>query len=147
MFNLVQCFKISHLSHTQKTLCISINHFTFTILYTHAYSSSCNSISNTLRKEKKKKQSQLPSTFQWHLHNSTLWYHLILTRMSRLWPTKGTCIFYSMTLAYSFDVKVRRCGFCEGSNSLWVFTCLGFWFGKVINVFCFRIREKEKETF
>jgi len=52
-----------------------------------------------------------------------------------------------MTVAYSFDVEVERCEFCESSNSLWVFKCLGFWFENVINVFCFRIKEKEKETF
>ena len=52
-----------------------------------------------------------------------------------------------MTVPYGFDVEVERCGFCEGSNSLLVFRYLGFWFGNVINVFCFRIKEKEKETF
>ena len=35
LFNLVQCFKISHLSHTQKTLCISIYRFYFySFIYT-----------------------------------------------------------------------------------------------------------------
>ena len=29
LFHLVQCFKTFHLSHTQKTLCISIHHFHF----------------------------------------------------------------------------------------------------------------------
>ena len=67
LFNLVQCFKISHLSHTQKTLCISINYFTFTLLYTHAYSSSCNSISNTLKKEKKTEEEKKTMSFTFNL--------------------------------------------------------------------------------
>ena len=28
-----------------------------------------------------------------------------------------------------------------------IFGCLGFLFGKVINVFCFRTKDEEKETF
>ena len=50
-----------------------------------------------------------------------------------------------MTVAYSFDVEVRHCRLCQGYDSLGVFRCLRFWFGKVINVFYFRT--KEKETF
>ena len=67
LFPLVQCFKISHLSHTQKTLCISINYFTFTLLYTHAYNSSCNSISNTLKKEKKTEEEKKTMSFTFNL--------------------------------------------------------------------------------
>ena len=50
-----------------------------------------------------------------------------------------------MTVAYDFDVEVRHCRFCEGCDSLGVFGCLRFWFGKVINVFCFRTKEKGKK--
>ena len=50
-----------------------------------------------------------------------------------------------MTVAYSFDVEVRHCKFCEGYNSLGVVGCLRFWLGKFINVFYFRTKEKEKE--
>ena len=50
---------------------------------------------------------------------------------------EGLC-FYSMMIAYNFDVEVEHCGFYECCDSLRVFRCLGFWFGKVINVFCFR---------
>ena len=50
-----------------------------------------------------------------------------------------------MMAAYGFDVEVGCCEFCEGYDLLWVFGCLGFWFGKVINIFCFRTKEKEKE--
>ena len=50
-----------------------------------------------------------------------------------------------MTVAYDFDVEVRHCRFCEAYDSLGVFRCLRFWFGKVINVFYFRTKEKEKE--
>ena len=51
---------------------------------------------------------------------------------------RGLCFFYSVTVTYGFDVEIGRCGFCEDCDSLWVF-------GKIINVFCFRT--KEKETF
>ena len=51
-----------------------------------------------------------------------------------------------MTVAYSFDVEVRHCRLCQGYDSLGVFRCLRFWFGKVMNVFYFRIKENEKET-
>ena len=50
-----------------------------------------------------------------------------------------------MTVAYGFDVEVRHCRFCEDYDFLGVFGCLRFWFGKVINVFYFRTKEKEKE--
>ena len=50
-----------------------------------------------------------------------------------------------MTVAYSFDVEVRHCKFCECYNSLGVIGCLRFWLGKFINVFYFRTKEKEKE--
>ena len=50
-------------------------------------------------------------------------------------------------VAYGFDVIVRHCGFCEGCDFLWVFGCLRFGFGKVIIVFCFSTKEKEKEKF
>ena len=71
----------------------------------------------------------------------TLQFNLILTPMSRLWPRKGACFFYSLTVSYGFDVEVGRYGFCESYDSLWVFGCLRFWFGKVINVFCFKAKE------
>ena len=48
---------------------------------------------------------------------------------------KGACVFYLVTVAYDFDVEVRHCRFCEGYDSLRVFGCSRFWFGKVINVF------------
>ena len=51
-----------------------------------------------------------------------------------------------MTIAYDFDVEVRHCRFRESYDLLGVFECLRFWFGKVINVFYFRTKEKEKET-
>ena len=87
------------------------------------------------------------STFQWHHITPMLQYHLIVTRMSGLWLRKGACVFYSMTIAYGFDVELRHCRFCEGYDLLGVFGCLRFWIGKVIHVFYFRTKEKEKETF
>ena len=50
-----------------------------------------------------------------------------------------------MTVAHGFDVDVKHYRFCEGYDSLGVFRCLRFWFEKVINVFYFRTKEKEKE--
>ena len=73
----------------------------------------------------------------------TLQYYLYLTHMSRLWPRKGACVFYSMMVAYNFDFEVRCCEFCKCCDLLWVLGCLRFWFAKVINVFCFRIKEKK----
>ena len=65
--------------------------------------------------------------------------------MSRLWLWKGACVFYSMTVNYGFDVEVRHYRFCESYDHL---ESLGVWDfgGKVINVFYFRTKEKEKET-
>ena len=61
---------------------------------------------------------------------------------------EGGLRFYSVMVAYGFDVKVRHCGFCKDDDSLGVFWYLRFCFGKVINVFFFfGIKEKEKETF
>ena len=131
------------LTHTKYSFAFPFIIFTFTSLYTHVHILSYHSISNTLWK----KWCHLTSTFQWHLHNSNIANHLIVTHMSRLWPRKGACVFYTMTVAYSFDVEVRHCKFCECYDSLGVFWCLRFWFGKVINVFYFRTKEKEKETF
>ena len=55
--------------------------------------------------------------------------------------------FYSMTLVYGFDIEVERCEFCEGYDSLGVFGCLRFWFGKVINIFCFRANQPDVQHF
>ena len=60
---------------------------------------------------------------------------------------EGGLLFYLVIVAYSFDIEVKHCRFCKGYNSLGVFVCLRFWFGKVVNVFHFRTKEKEKETF
>ena len=60
--------------------------------------------------------------------------------MSGLWPRTWACIFYSVTVAYNFDVTVSYCGFCEGHDSLWVFRCLRFYFGKVITLFVLELR-------
>ena len=52
-----------------------------------------------------------------------------------------------MTLVYGFDIEVGRCEFCEGYDSLGVFGCLRFWFGKVINIFCFRTNQPDVQHF
>ena len=170
LFHLVQCFKtnfyynlfnvstfkaiicfiwfnISRLfiSLTHKTLCISIHPFHFcSFIYTCPHPFMSSHIKYT--------QTKNDVIYLQHFNNTyitpTLSYHLILTcRLSKLWPRKGACVFYSVTIAYSFDVEVERFGFYKGCDLLWVFGCLGFWFGKIINVFYFRTKEKEKETF
>ena len=57
---------------------------------------------------------------------------------------EGACVFYSVMVAYNFDVKIRHCRFCKDYDSLGVFEIL-IW--EVINVFYFITKEKEKETF
>ena len=42
-----------------------------------------------------------------------LWYHLILTHVSRLCPRKGDCNFYSVMVAYGFDVEIGCCEDCD----------------------------------
>ena len=58
---------------------------------------------------------------------------------------EGGLRFYSVMVAYGFDVKVRHCGFCKDYDSLGVFWYLRFWFGKVINVFFFFLELKKKK--
>ena len=72
----------------------------------------------------------------------TLLFHLILTHMSWLQPRKGGGLHFILSdnSNYNFDVKVRRCGFVNFINYIINCECLGC-------VFCFRIMEKEKDTF
>ena len=56
---------------------------------------------------------------------------------------KGACVFYSVTVAYGFDVEVRHCRFCEGYDLLRVFGCLRFWFEKVIMYFILELKKKK----
>ena len=138
LFPLIQCFKITFftffiqcfktiicfiwfniskffISHTYKKLfAFSFTLLTSNQLYAHAHSPSFHSISNTL----KPKMMSFTFNLQWHLHNINIAISLILTHMSRLWPRKRACVFYSMTVIYNFDVEVRYCGFYEGYSSL-----------------------------
>ena len=118
----------SSLSHIKNSLHfyspISLLH-----LYIHMPTTTFYAISSQIHRQKLQ-------PFKDTYITSTLWYHLILTHVSRLWPRKGDCIFYSVTVAYGFDVEVGCCGFCEGCDSR-VFGCLRFWFGKVISVIFF----------
>ena len=45
-----------------------------------------------------------------------------------------------------FNVEVKHCRVCQDYDSLGVFGCLRFWFGKVNKCIFFRTKEKEKET-
>ena len=137
MFQLVQCFKTFSLSHIQRTLCIFIHPFNF---YSFIYTCSQSFVSSHIKCTKIKNYVIYLQPFNDTYITLILQYYVILTCMSRLWPRKEACVFYSMTIAYSFDVEVKHCGFFEVCDSLWVFGCLGFWFGKVINEFCFRTK-------
>ena len=71
----------------------------------------------------------------------TLLFHLILTHMTWLQPRKGGLHFIlSDNSNYDFDIKVERCEFVSFVNDMIDYKCLGC-------VFCFRIKEKEKDTF
>ena len=60
--------------------------------------------------------------------------------MSWLQPKKGGLHFVlSDNINYDFNIKVRRCGFVNFVNDVINCGCLGC-------VFCFRIKEKEKNT-
>ena len=58
---------------------------------------------------------------------------------------EGLHFFYSVMVAYGFDVEVGRCGFCKGCDSLWVFSCLRFWFGKSKIYFILELKKKKKK--
>ena len=67
--------------------------------------------------------------------------HLILTRIRWLQPRKGGMHFIlSDNGNYDFDVKVKRCRFVGFVKDVIDCGCLGC-------VFCFRIKEKEGDTF
>ena len=70
----------------------------------------------------------------------TLLFHLILTYMSWLQPIKGGLHFIlSDNGNYDFDIKVRRYGFVGFVNDEIDCGCLRC-------VFCFKTKEKEKDT-
>ena len=144
MFHLVVSRLFLPLTH-KKLFVFPFTLLTSTPLCTHAHSPWLHVIPSQIHWDKKR--YCLPSTFQRHLHNSNIAvlfdpnpYEYALTKKRGLG-------FYLVMVAYVFDVIVRHCGFCEGLDSLWVFGCLRFWFGKVIIVFCFRTKENEKEKF
>ena len=61
--------------------------------------------------------------------------------MSQLQPKKGDLHFIlNNNSNYNFDVNVRCCEFVSFVNDVIDCGCLGY-------VFCFRIKEKEKDTF
>ena len=61
--------------------------------------------------------------------------------MSWLQPRKGVLHFIlNYNNNYDFDVKVGHCGFVSFVNDVIDCGCLGY-------IFCFRIKEKENDTF
>ena len=99
-------------SHMHKTLCISIHHFQPLHFYSFIYTCPRPFMPSHLKYTQTKNDVIYLQPFN-NIHiTPTLSYHLIITCMYRLWPRKGVCIFYSMTIAYGFDVEVGRCVFC-----------------------------------
>ena len=124
--------------YTLIELSIFIHHFHFySLIYTF------HTIPSQIRLDKK--WCHLLSTFQWHLRNSDIVVPYNSKLYEQAMTKEGSLCFLFSDGSLWFHVEVRHFGFCEGCNSFWVFRCLGIWFRKVINVFCFRT--KEKETF
>ena len=121
MFYLIQYFKTFHLSYTHKTLCISIQPFHFcSFIYTCPHPFMSSHINYTQTKNDVIYLQPFNNTYI----TLTLSYHLILTRrLSKLLPMKGAYVFYSVTVAYSFDVKVVL-DFMKVALSFWVFGIL-----------------------
>ena len=142
LFHLVQYFKTFFLSCTKKHSLHFYSPFStvaLLLLYTHM-PTAFHDISSQIHSNQKR--CHIPSTFQLYLHNSNTVVPFYPDYMSRLWPKNGTCIFYLVMKAYKFDIYVRCCGFCKGCDWLWVFGCVGFWCGKVLNKCCFKNKEK-----
>ena len=69
----------------------------------------------------------------------TLLFHLILTCMNWLQLRKEVLHFiFRDNGNYDFDIKVGLCGFVSFVNNIIDYGCLGY-------VFCFGIKEKEKD--
>ena len=106
-------YKSFPFSHTQKSLCIYIHPFHF---YSFLYTCLEPFMPTHLKYTKAKNDVIYLQSFNDTYINPTLQYYLILTRMSRLWPRKWDCVFYSVTVAYNFDVTVGHCRFCKGHD-------------------------------
>ena len=136
MFPLVQCFKtFFSLLHKKKLFAFLFT--LFTNFYSFIYTCLQPFMTSHLKYTQTKKNITYLQPFNDTYITPTLLYHFILTYMSRLWPKKGICIFYLVMKAYGFDIDVRYCEFCKCCDWLWVFGCVGFWCGKVVNIFCF----------
>ena len=144
-FPLIQYFKTFFLSYTKKkkkTLCIFIHPFHPVHFFFFIYTCLQLFMTSHLKYTQTKNDVIYLQPFNYIYITPTLLYHFILTSMSRLWPKNGTCIFYLVMKAYKFDIDVRCCGFCKSFDWLWVFGCVGFWCGKVLNICCFKNKEK-----
>ena len=133
---MVQYFKTFHPSHIPQTSLYFNSPFSpFALLSLYIYLPvTLHTIPCQIHKPK---TMHLPLIFR----ALTLLFHLILPHMSWLQPRKGDLHFISSdNNNYYFDVKVERCGFMGFINDVIDCGCLGF-------VFCFRIKEKEKDNF
>ena len=120
---MVQCFKTNLL------------HF-YSFIYILAHNPSYYLISNTSWPR------MIPFIFNFSIKTPNS--HMILTRMSWLWPMKRACAYYWVATAYGFDVEVRRCGFCKSCDWLWVFGCL-VWRNHKCIFFFLELRKNRKE--
>ena len=141
MYHLVQCFStfISH-TYTQNSLHFNslFSPFAFLPFYIYLpialYVIPCQIHTN-------QKQCHLPSMLRRHLPSSNIVvssnpnsYELAITK-------EGTLNFIlGVNSNYDFHIKVKLCRFVGFVSDVINCGCLGY-------VFCFRIKEKEKDTF
>ena len=141
LYSLVQSFKTFHSTHVHtKIFAFEFTIFTSctsTPLYIPTHSLSCHPVSNT----HDQKRCHLPSIFWQHLPNSNFAISYI-PNLYKLATTKegGLHFILSDNGNYNFYVKIRRCGFVDLLNDVIDYGCLEC-------VFCFRIKEKEKDIF
>ena len=116
-----------------------LHFYPFIYIYISTHSPSCHNMSNTQTKNDIIYLQSFNDTYS----ALTLLFHLILTCMSWLQPRKGDLHFIlSNNSNYNFDVKVRSYEFVDFVSDVDVIDC-----GSLKCVFCFKIKEKEKNTF
>ena len=131
----------SSLTHTHKTLCILIHQFhllhSYPFIYTYPLPFMISHVKYTWTKNDVIYLQSFDNTYL----ALTLLFHLILTRMNWLQPRKGGLHFIlSDNGNNDFDDKVERCEFVGFVNDVIDCGCLRC-------VFCFIVKEKEKDTF
>ena len=132
----------SSFTHTQKTHCILIHHFhllyfcPFIYIYLYPFMSShvkYTQTKNDVIYLQSFDDTCLSLTYIVVSSNPNL-YELATTKEGKL------AFYIKWQRHYNFDVKVRCCGFVDFVNDVIDYGCLGY-------VFCFRIKEIQKDTF